>query len=70
MGLKKNDHKPKVRVYDLDEELDFGKFTMCTPREIIDDDEYHILEWYIENVDGFGLTNDAHDYMSRRANGV
>lgn len=70
MGLKRSNVKPKIRVYGLDEELEFGKFERCTPREIIDDGEWRTLDWYIENLDGFGLDNEAHNYMSKHINGM
>lgn len=69
MGLDKTDNSD-VREYGLDEELDFGKFKGCTPREIIDDQEGHTLQWYCDNIEWFFLDNEAYDYMSRYVNGL
>ena len=67
MGLKSK--AAGTREYGLDDELNFGAFCGCTVREIIDDDEWRILEWYCENIEWFFLDNEAYNYMSRSING-
>ena len=66
MGLERTDNWDGRRIYHIDQELDFGRFKGCTPREIIDDDEGHTLEWYIENLDWFFLSEEAFDYLNKR----
>lgn len=47
-------------MYDLDDELSFGKYKGKTVEEVLEEDP-HYLKWAMENVASFVVDNALHD---------